>query len=120
MAPKGMKLSAESRAKIPGRPISSKAPAAIHLWLRKHHPKTGRCDECGRKSKTDLAFLHHPRPHTRNREDYLELCRKCHRKMDDPIYGWSTQILSIPTIESRRAGQRASTIVRFGNRKETA
>ena len=30
----------------------------------------------------DYAFLRHPEPHTSNREDYAELCRLCHRRMD--------------------------------------
>ncbi len=115
MAPKGMKLSAESRAKIPGRPISdTTAPSAIHQWLKKHYPKISRCYECGREGKTDLAFRHHPEPHTRNREDYLELCRKCHRKMDDPIYGWSKQLATAATREQRQAAGRKGAAVRWG------
>jgi hypothetical protein len=57
---------------------------AIHLYLNKHHPKTGTCERCGNKA-TDLgyrtthyAFKYHPLPWTREREHYEELCPKCH------------------------------------------
>lgn len=92
MAPKGQTLSAESRAKITGRPISSSAPGTIHKWLRTHHPKANVCEECGKVGRTDYAYLFHPQPHTRDRNDYRELCRKCHRTMDDAIYKWSDQL----------------------------
>ena len=114
MAPKGYKLSAESKAKITGRPISSDEPSTVHTWLTKHHQKMGVCEECERVGRTDWAYLHHPDKHTRNRKDYLELCRRCHRRMDDPIYQWSKQVKAIATTESRRAGGRAASAIRWG------
>lgn len=61
----------------------------IHVWLTKHHPKTGVCSDCGRspvtrdgRKGTQWAFLHHPQPHTRNISDYRELCRRCHARRD--------------------------------------
>lgn len=54
----------------------------IHWWLRRHHPKAGTCEECGRLGKTDWAFLHHPEPYTRVLSDYAELCRSCHVRFD--------------------------------------
>ena len=60
-----------------------------HSWLRKHWPKTGVCQCCGRDvgtarkgGGTHYAFLRHPEPHTRDRADYLELCPRCHQRMD--------------------------------------
>lgn len=59
-----------------------------HSWLLANHPKTGICEECGEhvgasgSSGTHHAFKHHPQPHTRNREDYRELCPACHRAFD--------------------------------------
>jgi hypothetical protein len=55
---------------------------AIHWWLRRNFPKERKCEECGIEGKTDYAFLHHPRPYTRVREDYRELCRRCHLAFD--------------------------------------
>lgn len=56
--------------------------ATIHEWLRSHYAKAGICDRCKKSKPTDFAFRFHPEPHTRNREDYLELCRGCHLSMD--------------------------------------
>lgn len=54
----------------------------VHTWLRKNFPKAGVCDLCGRVGRTDHAFLNHPQAHTRNRNDYRELCRSCHVRFD--------------------------------------
>jgi hypothetical protein len=56
--------------------------SALHRWLRENFPKTGTCEECGNVGKTDLAFKRHPERHTRDRDDYRELCRSCHVKFD--------------------------------------
>lgn len=105
---RGRKLSAEHRAKLSqvrkGRPTTPAMQAAYerltgdghpswkgdeasyhwkHQWLEKHHPKAGACAFCALAGeKTEWAFLYHPEPHTRNPEDYIELCIKCHRRMD--------------------------------------
>jgi hypothetical protein len=67
---------------------------AVHQWLNRQYPKTGTCEECGEtpprrrlgdgrtQSGTEFAFLHHHEPYTRDRADYAELCRRCHRRMD--------------------------------------
>lgn len=63
---------------------------AIHLWLRRWNPKTGICDHCGENvgprghTGTHFAFKFHGEPYTRNREDYIELCPRCHNRMDAP------------------------------------
>jgi hypothetical protein len=55
----------------------------IHVWLTKHHPKTGICYECGRRPRRTMwSFLRHPEPHTRNIDDYRELCGSCHQRFD--------------------------------------
>jgi len=115
VAPKGYKLSAESKAKITGRPISSNAPSTVHQWLTAHYRKWNVCEECGLMGRTDWAYLHHPSTHTRNRDDYRELCRKCHRKMDDLIYGWSKQLPKSATREQRQAAGRKGAAVRWGS-----
>jgi hypothetical protein len=56
----------------------------IHTWLRKNFVKTGICENCDTEGKTDYAFKFHPKKHTRNINDYKELCRKCHIKYDQP------------------------------------
>lgn len=54
----------------------------VHAWLNRHYPKTGVCEDCGKRSKTDYAFLRHPEPYTHERDDYRELCRSCHVTFD--------------------------------------
>jgi len=56
--------------------------SAIHLYLRRHFPKRGICDECGRTRRTDYALIR-GRKYSRNREDYRELCRQCHNAYDE-------------------------------------
>ena len=56
---------------------------AIHKWLRRNHPKAGRCEWCGATAgRTEYAFLPGGRDCTRNRADYAELCVSCHRQYD--------------------------------------
>jgi len=55
---------------------------AIHQQLARDHPKSGVCEDCGKVGPTDYAFQHHPRPHTRERSDYRELCKSCHNRFD--------------------------------------
>ncbi len=55
---------------------------AIHAYLRKHFPKAGICEECGQAKRTDYALIK-GREYSRNREDYRELCERCHIRYDD-------------------------------------
>lgn len=58
--------------------------AAVHNILRREYPKKGMCESCGKIGKTDYAYMHHPKPYTRDRNDYRELCRSCHLYQDRP------------------------------------
>jgi hypothetical protein len=53
---------------------------ALHNWLRREMPKTGRCENCGRHKRTDWANL--SGQYLRVLADYRELCRKCHIAFD--------------------------------------
>lgn len=55
--------------------------SAIHKWLNKHWPLTGTCEECG---ATDCRTEYANDDHTwqRDRDDYRELCSRCHRYHD--------------------------------------
>jgi len=57
------------------------------MWLIRHYPKSGRCEQCREEGRTQYAFLRHPEKHTRDRDDYIELCDPCHRAMDKPLRG---------------------------------
>jgi hypothetical protein len=87
---KGRPLTAETRERMRGRK-AERSPRwkgedatreAKHMWLVKHYPKSGACDECGEQTATHYAFKHHPDPHTRDRDDYRELCDPCHKEYD--------------------------------------
>lgn len=54
--------------------------SAIHVWLNKNYPRAGRCEHCGRATRTEYASIGHT--YTRNRDDWLELCRGCHKRFD--------------------------------------
>jgi hypothetical protein len=54
--------------------------SAIHHWLKRNHPMTGTCEECGRECKTEWSNVDHK--YRRVREDYRELCRSCHITYD--------------------------------------
>jgi len=55
----------------------------MHEYVIRYHPKTGKCENCDAEGATDLALIH-GREYSRNRADYLELCRLCHNRYDAP------------------------------------
>ena len=55
---------------------------AVHLWLARHSPKTGVCEDCGAEGQTDYALKDHSERHSRDRAKYAELCRACHYVRD--------------------------------------
>jgi hypothetical protein len=112
---RGVSLSPETRAKVTGRPQSDDAGAgAIHHWLKKHYPKAGRCESCGREGRTDYAFSRHPEPHTRERDDYRELCRSCHFKADESLLNRGRSLNAPLTNEQRREAGRRGAAARWG------
>lgn len=54
---------------------------AKHMWVNSHYPRSEICEHCGESKKTAYATKVQG-VYTRNREDYLELCRKCHATFD--------------------------------------
>lgn len=56
---------------------------AVHIWLRLHYPLMGRCEWCATTERsTEYACARFGHQYTRNRADWLELCRQCHRAFD--------------------------------------
>lgn len=53
---------------------------AVHRWLRKNYSKTGHCEECGEKQRTEWANV--SGEYRRARADFRELCKSCHTKFD--------------------------------------
>lgn len=54
---------------------------AVHTWINKHFPKCQVCAVCGGEGATDYALIH-GQTYSRRREDYIELCRRCHVMYD--------------------------------------
>jgi hypothetical protein len=52
----------------------------LHKWVRKHKQKTGTCEHCQTAGFTQWANKSHE--YKRSLDDWLELCRKCHRRYD--------------------------------------
>ena len=78
---------------------------AIHTWLLKHFTKSGICEECGRSAKTDFA-LTKGRGYSRNREDYRELCRRCHVHYDTLGTHRSPESIARMSAASRASWER--------------
>ena len=90
----GWKLSDETKAKMSasktgaGNPRWQEEPTyeAIHGWLRRHYPRTGRCVRCGSTKHVHLASLLHDERgepiYVRDVSMYAELCAKHHRRLD--------------------------------------
>lgn len=55
---------------------------SVHSWLSRHCKKTGVCEHCQSRGRTEWAFLRHGDLYTRNRQDYIELCHGCHARFD--------------------------------------
>jgi len=82
-------MSPEARAKISHATRDDKNPAwlgdaagysAVHNWIRKRKPKTGRCQNCGAQRHTQWANV--SREYRRELEDFVELCVPCHKRYD--------------------------------------
>ena len=58
--------------------------SAFHQWLHKNfgHPDHCKNPECEGKSKLFEWCLKTGKVYTHNPDDYIWLCRKCHRKYD--------------------------------------
>lgn len=54
--------------------------STIHHYIHRIKPKQSYCIICNQKKRLDLASINHT--YTKNPEDYLWLCRSCHRLFD--------------------------------------
>ena len=61
---------------------------AIHKWLRKNKQRTGICQICGARpiwlmsGRIGTEFANISGEYRRDVDDYIELCRPCHRIYD--------------------------------------
>ena len=54
--------------------------SALHKFIRNNKAKQQFCTICNEPKKVELASINHT--YTRNPEDYIWLCRSCHRLFD--------------------------------------
>ena len=64
---------------------------SLHAWLRANKPNPGHCECCGSTGKLEIASINRHN-YSRNLDDYMYLCVKCHRNLDGskfnlPQYG---------------------------------
>lgn len=89
----GRKLAPETIIKLKGK-IDDKNPfwkgykigvIGIHQWLRRKFIKKMICEHCGKKGTNPLSIHWAKLPnkyYERKRENFIELCCKCHVRMD--------------------------------------
>lgn len=53
----------------------------LHRWIRNHWTKTGKCEICGKETKTQWSNKDHKYRRS-HKEEWQELCVSCHRKWD--------------------------------------
>lgn len=58
---------------------------ALHSRLSQLNPKTGRCEQCGHEGETQYALIH-GHTYSAARDDYRELCVRCHVRYDVRVY----------------------------------
>lgn len=82
----GKKHSKETLKKISGKNNhrwsgDNPSYSAIHKWVSKSYPKSGVCEKCKLEKKTDWANKT-GQYKREERDDWIELCRKCHIAFD--------------------------------------
>lgn len=55
---------------------------ALHQWVAKHKGRPTRCEMCGDTTKRYYDWANIDHNYKRDLNDYIRLCRKCHRKFD--------------------------------------
>ncbi len=100
-AMKGRPVSDETREKIAAKQRGENSPTwkgieagyvTKHRWMLRNVPKTGVCELCGKRPPTPARFSHgthwanrthrYHRDLDRVRDEWIELCPKCHKGYD--------------------------------------
>lgn len=53
---------------------------ALHSWVYRNWGKPKKCEKCNRKEKLEWANI--TGIYSREKEDWMQLCKYCHRKID--------------------------------------
>ena len=64
---------------------------ALHNWIRKYFGRPKECYNCGKKGEKNkgvwsIHWANKDGKYTKNREDWIPLCAKCHRDHDTKVY----------------------------------
>ena len=87
---------------------------ALHAWLNKEYPRSGKCERCGQTEKpTEYANI--SGQYDWDREDFEELCHRCHMVSDGRIgpkseelkHKISRTMAGRPWSPARRAAEEA-------------
>ncbi|MCK5022772.1 MAG: hypothetical protein KAS04_01230 [Candidatus Aenigmarchaeota archaeon] len=88
---KGKKWSAEHREKVIEATTGEKHWAwcgdsisyiALHRWVERHRGKPQKCEHCGTTEKGWYDWANISGEYKRDLNDFIRLCRKCHRAYD--------------------------------------
>jgi len=60
----------------------------IHQWVSKHKGKPNKCDVCGRETLKYYDWANKDHKYRRVLDDYIRMCRSCHRKHDMKFNGY--------------------------------
>jgi hypothetical protein len=56
---------------------------ALHRWVERHRGRPRKCSECGTTSKKiSYDWANVSKKYKRDLNDFIRLCRSCHRKFD--------------------------------------
>lgn len=64
---------------------------SIHEWINTNYGKPEKCERC--ECKENLDWCNKDHQYRRVREDWLVLCKKCHRVFDKRNNGWRRRTL---------------------------
>ena len=62
---------------------------ALHLWISRHYGKAKKCEFCG-KTTGRIDWANKTYEYKRDRDNWLELCHKCHMHYD-MRNGWGSR-----------------------------
>lgn len=65
---------------------------AVHQWVKKHKGSPGKCEHCGNSDKKQYDWANVDHSYKRKLDDYMCLCRSCHRFYDIKNNNYQTSL----------------------------
>lgn len=56
---------------------------ALHMWIVRNYGKPMECEQCG--TERNIEWANKSQQYLRERDDWLQLCKSCHKKYDMKI-----------------------------------